>query len=230
MSNLEEIERLLRDCNPSGRLEIFRALREEFSIHPLENQWNTKAEVILEAISRASDLTQRGIRGIIAEAVFAVDIVPGLGHWKDITPSGDLPYDCLLEDDLGQVRVQIKMQRLKAGRPMYANQGYRFLPADMYVVETQKTRGGTDASGADTRPYRFGEFDILGVCLHPSTNRWTDFVFTVADWLIPDRTEPTNMLKFQPVSPVENEDWTANFEACVKWFRSDAKKTIAGKH
>lgn len=42
----------------------------------------------------------------------------------------------------------------------------------MYVVETPRTRGGKDlTSGEDTRPYRYGEFDILAVSMHPSTNR-----------------------------------------------------------
>jgi len=42
---------------------------------------------------------------------------------------------------------------------MWASQAYRFLPKDMYVVETQRTRGGSNRlTGGSTRPYRFGEF------------------------------------------------------------------------
>lgn len=201
-------------------------LRQEFNIHPLEDKLHTKAEVILEAFGRANDLTLRGIRGIIAEAAFSVDIVSALKGWKDVTPPGDYPYDCLLEDDIGQVRVQVKMQRLRGHRPMRAKEGYRFLPDDMFVVETQRTRGGLDNKGEKTRPYRFGEFDILAVALHPSTNNWSDFVYTVADWLIPDPQQQKWMLKFQPVSATENEDWTADFLKSVAWFRAGKKKRI----
>jgi len=221
-----QIKKLLRECSSAERFAIFNSLRDEFAIHPLEDEWNTKAEVILEAIKRASDLTQRGVRGIIAEASFILDLVPALKRWRDITPPGDFAYDCLLEDQVGKVRVQIKMQRQKAMRPMMANEAYRFLPSDMYVVETQKTRAGRDLSGKSTRPYRFGEFDILGVCLHPSSKDWRDFVFTVSDWLIPNASEPQEILKFQPVSQIENDDWTRNFDKCADWLRSEKQKMI----
>jgi hypothetical protein len=76
-------------------------------------------------------------------------------------------------------------------------------------------------------PYRFGEFDVLAVALHPSTNNWSDFVYTVANWLIPDPKLPHCMLKFQPVSATENDDWTKDFLKCVEWFRSGQKKQIS---
>lgn len=228
MSSLDELRRQLGELTSAERLEIYNHLRKEIQIHPLEVQWNVKAELILEAIKRASDLTQRGIRGIVAEATFALEIVPHLKTWTDITPPGDNAFDSKLQDSIGAVRVQIKMQRLKRGRPMLAKEGYRHLPDDMYVVETQKTRAGKDAGGENTRPYRFGEFDILAVCMHPSTGEWTDFVYTVANWLKPDRNNPVWLLKFQPVSKVENEDWTSSFEKVVEWYRSDIKKTIRG--
>ena len=57
----------------------------------------------------------------------------------------------------------------------------------MYVVETQKTREGTDRkTGEKTRPYRFGEFDILAVAMQPATGQWDRFFYTIADWLLPD--------------------------------------------
>jgi hypothetical protein len=226
MSKLEQIKSLLEECTKEQRLEVFNVLRKEFPIHALEEKLNAKAEVILEAFSKASDLTMRGLRGIIAEACFVVDVVSGLPGWKDVTPAGDFPYDCLLEDRTGQVRVQIKMQRMKQRRPMMAQEAYRFFPAGMPVAETQRTRGGTDAKGEKTRPYRFGEFDILGVCLHPSTGKWTDFVYTVANWLIPDPQAERYMLKFQPVSAREDEDWTKDFLKSVEWFRSGVRKQI----
>jgi hypothetical protein len=48
----------------------------------------------------------------------------------------------------------------------------------MYAVEVQKTRSG-EKKGQKTRPYRFGDFDILAVNLHPTTGDWKRFVYTV---------------------------------------------------
>ncbi len=178
---VNEIKRLLEACTQAQRREIFAYLRREFPIHSLETKLNTEAEVILEAIDRASDLTLRGIRGVIAEASFKLNVVGSLRGWRIETLEGDFPYDFLLKDSNGDVRIQVKMQRLKDHRPMMANQGYRYLPADMYVVETQRTRGGIDPqTQRQTRPYRFGEFDILAVSMHPSTNDWSKFMYTVS--------------------------------------------------
>jgi hypothetical protein len=55
---------------------------------------------------------------------------------------------------------------------MWAREAYRFLPGDMYIVETQRTRRGSDKKTRDsTRPYRFGEFDLLAVAMYPSTSK-----------------------------------------------------------
>ena len=227
MSSLEQIKHMLQQCNEEQRREIFEYLRAEFPIHPIEAKLNTQAEIILEAIDRASDLTLRGVRGVITEAAFEINIVRQLTGWSDVTPDGDLPYDFVLEDGAGQVRVQLKMQRQKDKRPMMANQGYTYLPSNEFVVETQRTRGGTDVkTGESTRPYRFGEFDILAVSLHPSTNDWSTFMYTVADWLVPRPENNNLLLKFQPVAQQPNEYWTNDFETCVRWLRSGKKKRI----
>lgn len=226
MSRIDEVKTLLARCTLEERQQVFRFLRQEFRIHPIEDKLHTKAEVILEAFGRANDLTLRGIRGIIAEAAFTVDVVGTLPGWKDVTPPGDHAFDCALEDQFGRVTIQVKLQRLKDHKPMSAKQGYRFLPADQFVVETQRTRGGLDTRGGKTRPYRFGEFEILAVSLHPSTNDWANFMYTVADWLLPDPNYPQCLLKFQPVSPTENADWTPDFRTAVSWLRSGRKKQI----
>ncbi|NJM09118.1 hypothetical protein HC891_27330 [Candidatus Gracilibacteria bacterium] len=182
----------------------------------------------LEAIDRSSDLTQRGVRGVIAEAAFDYRITTELFHWRKAVVYDDLPYDFLLEDAEGAVRVQVKMQRRKDHRPMFAREGYRRLPANMYVVETQRTRKGEHVeTGADTRPYRFGEFDILAVSMHPSTGNWNDFMFTVADWLLPRPEDESLLLKFQPVSRTPSLDWTNDFDECVRWWRSGYKKRLS---
>jgi hypothetical protein len=226
-SPTDEIKRLLDACTDAQRREIFDHLRKQFPIHPLETKLNTQAEVILEAIDRASDLTLRGIRGVIAEAAFKLNVVASLQDWRDETLDGDFPYDFRLRDSNGAVSVQVKMQRLKDHRPMMANEGYTFLPGDMYVVETQRTRGGTDPRTQEqTRPYRFGEFDILAVSMHPSTNEWSAFMYTVSDWLVPRPEDAKLILKFQPVAKVPNDTWTNDFNQCVKWLRSGLKKRI----
>jgi hypothetical protein len=227
MSRLAQIKQLLALCSPAQRQEVFRYLRHEFALHPLEAQLHTKAEIILEAIQRAGGLTLRMLRGVIAEAAFEVEVVERLEGWKKQPRLGDVAYDFCLQDRKGEVRIQVKLQRSKAGRPMHANEASRFFPADAYVVETQKTRRGlARKTGSPTRPYRFGEFDLLAVALYPSTHRWDAFFYTVANWLIPSPTNPAEMLKFQPVAASPDEDWTDDFQTAVKWLRSRKRKKI----
>ena len=227
MADVEKIKHLLDSLTDDQCREILEHLRDRVPIHPIEAKLNTRAEVILEAIDRASDLTLRGVRGIIAEAAFAIGVVSKLEGWREVSLSSDMPYDFLLEDAVGQVRVQVKMQRRVSGRPMRASEASRLLSPDMFVVETQRTRGGVDRStGEDTRPYRFGEFDLIAVSMHPSTNDWDSFMYTVGNWLLPRQDNPILLMKFQPVSPEPNEDWTSDFLTCVSWLRSGKKKRI----
>lgn len=158
---------------------------------------------------------------------FEIEVVEHLEGWHKVTPQGDLPYDFLLDDGQGVVRVQVKLQRSLAHRPMWAREAYRFLPGDMYVVETQRTRRGSNKkTGSSTRPYRFGEFDLLAVAMYPSTHKWNTFMYTVADWLLPGRTDPSEILKFQPVVTLPNDDWTHDFHTAVGWLRSGLQKKI----
>lgn len=218
MTKKEEVLALLQQCSESERREIFDQLRKEFQIHSLEADLNTQAEVILEAMARSSDLTMRGIRGIIAEAAFLVDVLQKLEGWEVREIVGDASYDFLIEDVVGPVSIQVKMQRRDKGVPL--------VRAEKFVVETQRTRTGKNAAGGATRPYRFGEFDILAVSLHPSTNNWTDFMYTVGTWLRPRRGDPNLLEVFQPISRQSNEDWTDNLETCIGWFRSGTRRTI----
>lgn len=222
--NLQAIRAALADASREDRKRILDELRREFPIHELEKRWNVSAEVVLEAIARATDLTQRGLRGVIAEASFAQYVVaPMLREgWTDETPSGDIPFDFYLKDSVGPVRVQVKNQRIEKGVPKLWKKNL-----SVFVVETQKTRSGKDQAGNDTRPYRFGEFDILAVCLHPSTNDWSRFVYTVGDWLVPRERKKKHMIAvFQPVDPSAPADWTNDFATAISWFRSKTKRTI----
>src|SRR5437773_2409908 len=96
LSPKAEILRLLEQCSAEERFEVFQHLRREFPIHRLEVDLNAQAEVILEAMARSSDLTMRGIRGIIAEAAFLVDILQKLEGWRILEIEGDAPYDFLI--------------------------------------------------------------------------------------------------------------------------------------
>src|SRR5205809_4868136 len=84
MTRKEDVLQLLEQCSSEERREIFKHLRKEFPIHPLEADLNTQAEVILEAMARSSDLTMRGIRGIIAEAALLVDVLQKMEGWKTL--------------------------------------------------------------------------------------------------------------------------------------------------
>lgn len=81
---------MVEACTEQERLEVFQYLRRTIPIHAIEAKLNTQAEVILEAIDRASDLTLRGIRGIIAEAAFLVEVLGKIEGWKyplDLLPT-----------------------------------------------------------------------------------------------------------------------------------------------
>jgi hypothetical protein len=226
MSEIDQVKQLLEKCTPAQREEIFRQLREEFAIHPLEAELHAKAEIILEAIQRAGGLTLRMLRGVIAEAAFGVEVVERLKAWRRLPLSGILAYDFRLVDKKGEVRIQVKLQRSKSGRPMWAKEANQLFSAEHYVVETQKTRkGNKKKTGEATRPYWFGEFDLLAVAMYPSTKRWDTFMYTVANWLLPG-AEAGVMRKFQPVSLSPNDDWTDCFTTAVKWLRSGENKTI----
>ena len=230
MANLREIEHLLNSCSKEERHQIFRKLRQEFTIHPIETELNARAEIILDAIHRGSDLTLRGIRGIIAECTFALDVVQNLPGWEDITPKGDHSYDFLLKDETGQVRIQVKMQRQEKHVPKVAlprSKSWSFLPSAMYVVETQRTRGGKKSqTGEKTRPYALGQFDILAVSLHPSTKEWGRFLYTVASWLLQSKDNSNWLQVLQPVAQQPDEFWTDDFLESVRWFRSGVKRQL----
>jgi hypothetical protein len=100
----------------------------------------------------------------------------------------------------------------------------------MYVVEVQKTRSGKK-DGKNTRPYRFGDFDILAVNLHPGTGNWERFVFTVGSWLLPrakrsDLEESGLIEIFQPVPITPDEYWTDDLGRCIEWFLAGTAKRL----
>lgn len=214
----EEIESLLESATPEQRVAMLRLLRERYRIplHPLETQWNTTAEAILEAIASAGDLTQRGIRGVLAEAIFRTTVLPkSLPSWREQPIEGDQPFDLLLDDGNGPVRVQVKLQRRERGQVKY----YR-KDTDHFVVETQRTRGGKRPDNELSRPYRVSEFDVLAVCLHPATGDWTSFLYCACRDLKVRATNPEFLEVLQPVPVKGSATWSRDFSHVVARVRS----------
>jgi len=237
-SSYQKVSDILAKCSDKERKLLFTALRATHQIHELEAIFGAPAEIILEAIHRAPELTRRMLRGVIADAAFALFTVPRLAAhgWRDVTPPGNFSYDHVLEDDNGKISVQVKLQRSEKHAPVITNGRKYGLAKGMFMVEPQRTRGGTKRSKKQrkegggttdrkTRPYRFGEFDVLAVSLQPSTRDWTSFRYTVANWLLPGKSV-TEISTYQPVGTTPNDDWTDDFCEVARWLRSKSKKTI----
>ncbi|QRQ88178.1 hypothetical protein [Cupriavidus oxalaticus] len=230
-STFATIQHLLAECSEDERHALFQALRADHQIHQLEQTFGARAEVILEAIHRAPELTRRMLRGVIADAAFAQSVVPALAQrgWRDDTPDGNHAFDHRLRDTVGAVTVQVKLQRSERGQPVVTN-GRRFgLAAGMYMVEPQRTRTGKSLDGngeeTKTRPYRYGEFDILAVSLQPSCGDWGAFRYTLGNWLLPG-AGPNEIATYQPVAMRPNEDWTDDFDVAAGWLRAGMVKRI----
>jgi hypothetical protein len=241
------ISEILDGCSESERRELFKALLATQQVHELETMLKAPATVILEAIHRAPELTRRMLRGIIADAAFARYTIPSLqaSGWRDVTPPGNFAFDHLVEDVSGQISIQVKLQRSEnqeavitvAKKGKSRSKSKWVIGPGMYTVETQRTRGGKKKKkkGSDvsetpediqTRPYRFGDFDVLAVSLQPSGKPWSAFRYTVAGWLLPG-TDPTTLAVMQPVAMEPNADWTDDFNEVARWFRSKIKKQIS---
>jgi hypothetical protein len=228
--SLDALRKQIDQCTESEQKILFDYLKAKLPQHSLEEEWGVNAEIILSAISRSSDLTKRGVRGIIAEAVFERQTLAELKGWGAVRFIDDRPYDFLLRSDGDkprEVRIQVKLQRMKTQRPMLASEANRHYPKEMYVVEVQKTRGGIDLqTNEDTRPYRFGEFDVLAVNMHPSTRDWHKFLFTLSQWLLP-RNPDANLIEiFQPVPRSPNGVWTDSLKTCLEWLALGEHKRI----
>ena len=141
--SLDAVKEFIDRCSEKERRTLFEYLRRKLPRHPLEEQWDIDAETILTAIYRSPDLTQRGMRGILAEAVFERDILPSVEKlgWHVLPASvGDPPYDFVLESEGQRATIQVKLQRTEQGQPKrYQPKRYA---RELYVVEVQKTRSG----------------------------------------------------------------------------------------
>jgi hypothetical protein len=217
---LNAVRELLARCTPEERAAVFRELRATHAIHPYEAAVGAPAEMILEAVHRAPELTRRMLRGVIADAAFRTFVVAALEArgWKDVTPEGNFAYDYSVDDGQGPITIQVKLQRSERGAPVVkAGKRYGF-DGEVFMTETQKTRTGTDGKANQTRPYRYGEFDVLAVSMQPSTGTWDSYMYTLGRWLLPGKTTG-EMATMQPVTEVDGEFWTHDFEIAAQWFR-----------
>jgi hypothetical protein len=235
MTNLrDDILGLIAKADESDRKAILKTLRKQIYLHPLEQEWGVLAEAILSAIGRATDLTKRGIRGILAESIFEQVIIPVLSSsgWKQLEILGDKPYDFLLAKGKAKLGIQVKLQRKQSGVPMEYPAIRRATlvaaPAQLACVEVQKTRSG-QAGGEATRPYRYGDFDILAVNLHPSTGDWNRFMFTPASWILQRKASPELIEIFQPVSLTTDSYWTDNVLTCIDRNRKKEPRKLYTK-
>lgn len=214
---IDEVKALLAGMDRETLREVLRTIREDYqvTIHQLEDEWGTNAEAILEAIHSSPDLTQRGVRGVLAEATFRRVVVPTLGGWVDEPFQGDLPYDLMLTMPKQRVRVQVKQQRRSRGICLFHRASTEARP--VYVVETQRTRTGTDkTTGNATRPYRKDEFDLIAVCLQASSGRWTDFIYCPSHRLDVRADNPALLAVMQPVYLDGSHGWTRDFNEAVR--------------
>jgi hypothetical protein len=225
---LANIKALIDQCPIEQQRQVLAWLRKRYPIHALEETFGTTAEVILEAIARASDLSQRGVLGLIAEASFKINVIDRLGEtdglreWTCEPAHGDAAFDFRLRRGEEAVRIQVKRQRRESGKP----KRYRGT-SNLYVAETQRSRTGKHRkTGEGTRPYRFGEFDILAVSMQPVTGDWSCFRYTPERWLIPQPENPNLLKVLQPVSLEPNDDWTDSLATAIEWLRNGASRRI----
>ena len=90
-TNLATIRELLAQCTPEEQAALFRELRARHLIHEFEEVIGAPAEMILEAVHRAPELTRRMLRGVIADAAFRQFAVRPLAvaGWRAVTPAGN---------------------------------------------------------------------------------------------------------------------------------------------
>jgi hypothetical protein len=221
-ADLATIRELLEQCSSEERAALFSELRAIHQIHEFEAVIGAPAEMILEAVHRAPELTRRMLRGVIADAAFRTFVVTAVAPhgWNDVTPEGNFAYDYKMDDGAGPVTVQVKLQRSERGAPVVKDgRRYGFL-GEIFITETQKTRTGTDGEDNQTRPYRYGEFDILAVSMQPSTGRWDRYMYTLGRWLLPGKKEG-EMATLQPVAKSPDTFWTDDFRTAAQWFRGE---------
>jgi len=233
---IENVKALIESLTPAELSSLASYLRSKLPTHPLEQKWGISHELILDAIYRSQDLVQRGVRGVVAEAVFEATVLPRVDGWKAVQVVGDLPYDFRIQrnSDGREITIQVKLQRTEKGLPL----SRKIFGPGTFIVEVQKTRTGTkrrrkagnsvprDAVSEKTRPYQFGDFDIIAVNMQPSSHDWMRFMYTVGSWLLPRAGNKRLIEVMQPVHGNRSGLWTDDVSECIEWFLSGQKKLI----
>ena len=231
----ESVKALIESLTPSELQSLASYLRSKLPRHALEEKWGIGYELILDAIHRSQDIVQRGVRGVIAEAVFVAEVLPTIKGWRSVPVVGDLPYDFKIQRGEQEIKIQVKLQRTQAGAPLTR----KFFGPDTFIVEVQKTRSGikrklkegvsrksAPTAPEKTRPYQFGDFDIIAVNMQPSTRDWTRFMYTVGSWLMSRAGNKKLIEIMQPVDQSPSQVWTDDIEECIDWLLSKEKRLI----
>jgi hypothetical protein len=136
------------------------------------------------------------------------------------------------------VRILITILQLEAGKPR--RQHPQNGQGDRYVVQVQKklsrarvVKGGLNAEHRETgesklsqaRAYRFEDFDILAVNLHPATRRWTEFRFALSTRLTARKDQPSLIAASQLASLDPVGLWTNDFAVCLDWLLKETAGT-----
>src|SRR5271157_5296381 len=109
----ENVKALIESLGPPELQSLASYLRDKLPKHPLEEKWRISYDLILDAIYRSQDIVQRGVRGVIAEAVFEAKVLPTIRGWHAVPVVGDLPYDFKIQGDSEkrEITIQVKLQR-----------------------------------------------------------------------------------------------------------------------
>jgi hypothetical protein len=137
MSEKTESVKILMERLTASELQALTSyLRSKLPKHALEAKWGISYELILDAIYRSQDIVQRGVRGVIAEAVFEARVLPAIKGWHSVPVVGDLPYDFNIKRDSDgrEIKIQVKLQRTQKGAPLTRS----LFGPDTFVVEVQK--------------------------------------------------------------------------------------------
>jgi hypothetical protein len=217
------------DGEAEGNVGISRASSAPARRHPLEEKWGTNWWTILDAIAASPDLSQRGVRGLLAEhefynRVLANMTLPWIGSRAVEKKHGEGTgsIDWLLTKGEHTVTIQVKMQRFSKGVVVIDEKGQG-------LVETQKTR--TRGNNKERR-YEYGEFDILAVSLWPSTQDWTRFMY-IPDFCLPHAKGKRNLIAaFHPVplKVISHYYWTDSLEEAFEYVIQRRKPLTPDGH
>lgn len=158
----------------------------------LDQQLHLSPLVLIKALSFANPFAIRTIRSVISEYYLYEYLLQQKYNFLPVHQND--PFDFAVQKNNNQIiKIQLKLQRQQRGTPIDK-------------VEVQRARNGFDKNGNKTRPYQFCDFDVLAVCLEPSTKNWTDFVFIKSENLKADKNNPNNINKMQKID-LNNKNW-----------------------